>query len=70
MAYIYPNYSNKASLNAAIKNGAKIRAYTFSPTTKELVRTGELGVIGPHKPKRPKWYANVVVKNGFVARVV
>jgi hypothetical protein len=65
MSYVDPNYPTKKAFREAIKAGVAHRPYNPSgmyPTTSD----GTDVIEGPHYPKRHRWYASVIVKDGIV----
>ena len=69
MAYTVTNYKTKSALKAAFKEGETIKVYQpgpFGPT----VIDGRTSIEGPHYPKPHTWYADVMVKDGMVTRII
>jgi len=61
------NYPTKAALKAAI--GQSLRYTETSMFGPEYKRDGVLTVVGP-SPYNRKWFANITMINGIIAKVV
>lgn len=67
MSYTFINFKTKKALKEAIKNGTPIKLMNLHGHEKQ---NGVEYVEGPHYPKLHTWYAKVIVKDGFVVRVI
>ena len=67
--YASVNFDSKKKFKEAVANGDKIRVKNISPMGETLVENEKCCVSGPWYPKPHKWYAEVVVKDGFVISV-
>jgi hypothetical protein len=63
--YIEPNLQTKKALKEAVAKGEKIRV--FSPGLFPAPVNGSAVIEGPHGVH--KWYASVIVKDGYVEKV-
>lgn len=72
--YVYPNFKSKKALKDAIAEGKTVRfegQSMCSPTPDYSTFTGKiLDLMGPHYPEPHKWYANVILENGKVIKVI
>jgi hypothetical protein len=66
--YISPNLKTKKALKEAIKSGKIISV--FSPGPFPCPDNGAISVEGPHYPQPHRWYARVLVKDGYVKKVL
>lgn len=66
--YVSPNIKTKKALKEAVKAGLKINVYSPGPFPAKT--DGQEFVEGPHYPEPHRWYAQVLVKNGFVVKVI
>jgi hypothetical protein len=66
--YITPNFTTKAALCSAIREGCTVCAYSPGPFNPNL--NGVVDVEGPHAPKRHTWYAECEIVNGVVKKVM
>ena len=69
MAYVYPNFKYKKQLKQAVKDGRLVTARENTPWGQQPIKNGNAFIEGPHFPEPHTWYAQVVVKDGFVTRV-
>ena len=60
--YVEPNFTSRAALKKAVKEGEKVTV--FSPGPFPCVQEGTVAVEGPHYPKPHTWYAQVEVLDG------
>jgi len=65
--YVNPNFKTKKALKEAVKNDEKVSV--FSPGPFPANTDGIEFIEGPHYPEPHRWYAKVMVKNGFVIKV-
>ena len=68
MAYVDPNFKTKKALKEAVVNGDSVSV--FSPGPFGVKSDGKVAIEGPHYPKPHTWYANVLVEDGVVVKVV
>ena len=68
MAYVDPDYKTKKALKEAVASGEKVKV--FSPGPFGCRQNGIEFVEGPHFPKPHTWYAQVVVADGFITKVM
>ena len=72
--YVYPNFKSKKALKEAIAKGEKVtfRGQSMMDNTPDYSTfTGKiLDLMGPHYPEPHKWYANVILENGKVVKVI
>lgn len=64
--YVWPNFKTKKAFREAVNNGEKVQVY--SPGPFPATADGKETIEGPHYPEPHRWYASVVVENGYVAR--
>ena len=67
MAYTTRNFKTKKALKDAVTNGEQISVY--SPGPFPCKTDGLEFVEGPHFPEPHRWYAKVVLVNGYVTKV-
>lgn len=69
--YASVNFKTKKAFKDAVANGDKITVYQpnqmFASQSPPL--DGKVDVEGPHYPKPHSWYANVVLKDGYIVSV-
>ena len=65
--YASKDFKTKKEFKEAIAKGEKITLY--APGLGTPAWNGTDFVEGPHYPKPHKWYAKVVVKDGYVIKV-
>lgn len=65
--YTHTNFKTKKALKEAVANGQKVTIY--APGLGEPKMDGVEFLEGPHYPEPHKWYAEVVMKDGFVTKV-
>lgn len=66
--YVDPNFATKKALKQAVADG--VRVEVFSPGPFPAKRDGKVAIEGPHYPKPHTWYAQVLVADGVVTKVV
>lgn len=66
--YVSPNFRSKKAFKEALAAGSTIRA--FSPGSFGTVKNGTVFIEGPHFPATHTWYAECVVVNGVITKVV
>ena len=67
--YANGNPKTKKELKQRIANGEPVRAYQpggFFPSQTD----GSAVIEGPHYPKPHRWYAQVILKDGIITKVV
>jgi len=68
MSYVNPNYKTKKEFKQAVVDG--IKHLTYNPSGMFPTPQNGTDVIeGPHYPQPHRWYATVVIENGFVTKV-
>lgn len=69
--YASVNFKTKKAFKDAVANGDKITVYQPNQmfASQSPPRDGKVDVSGPHYPKPHTWYANVVLKDGYVVSV-
>ncbi len=65
--YTVKNFRTKKALKEAVASGEKIEI--FAPGLGEPKRDGTEYLEGPHYPAPHTWYAQVVMKDGYVKSV-
>ena len=65
--YVSPNFKTKKALKDAIKEGKKIEV--FSPGPFPCPKDGHVTLEGPHYPQPHTWYAQAILKDGYVVSV-
>lgn len=66
--YVDPNFKSKMVLKAAVADGQRVEV--FSPGPFPCPRDGKVSVEGPHYPQPHTWYAQVLVEDGRVVKVL
>lgn len=66
--YVTPNFKTKAALKRALQNGETVTV--FAPGLGTPTQNGTEFIEGPHYPQPHTWYAQVLVVNGKVTKVV
>ena len=66
--YVRPNFKTKKELKEAVKAGNRVEV--FSPGPFPAKANGKEYIEGPHYPKAHTWYAQVIVVDGYVSKVV
>ena len=67
--YTDKNYKSKKALKEDFKNGVQITVYQpggLFPSP----GTGRVCLEGPHYPKPHTWYADVMIKNNVVVKII
>lgn len=71
--YTVKNFKTKKALKEAVQAGEKIRIYQpggmFNPPEAQPDYSGKATLEGPHYPAPHSWYAQVVMKDGFIVSV-
>jgi hypothetical protein len=63
------DFLTKKELKEAISNGKKISVYQPGPFGDNVPNNGTIYLEGPHYPKPHKWYAQAILKDGYVVSV-
>lgn len=66
--YASTNPATKKALKAAVAAGERIEV--FSPGPFPAPTNGRASLEGPHYPKAHTWYANVLIEDGVITKVV
>lgn len=66
--YTTKNFKTKKALRDAIKAGEKIGVYNPGPFGSPP-RDGSVTLEGPHYPAAHSWYAQAVLKDGYITSV-
>jgi len=67
--YTEKNYRSKKALKEDIAAGVKVSYYQPGPFGGNEPRDGTIFLEGPHYPESHKWYAQALVKDGYIVRV-
>lgn len=71
--YARIDFPTKKALKDAVKAGTKISIYQpndmFGRTDAVQVGEHKVTLEGPHYPKPHRWYAQAVVRDGYVVKV-
>ncbi len=67
--YVNPNFKTKKALKEAVAAGKIVTIYQPGPFGGNELKNGAFAIEGPYYPEPHKWYANVVVKDGFITKV-
>ena len=67
--YVTPNFKTKKALKEALAKKVLVRVYNPGPIGTPVTNGTEV-VEGPHFPEPHRWYAEVLVQNGFVVKVL
>lgn len=65
--YCEINYKTKKALKEAVASGVKVGV--FAPGLGTPKTNGNETIEGPHYPKPHTWYAQVVMKDGYIVSV-
>ena len=66
--YVQPNFKTKKALKEAVAKGEPVEAFSAGPFP--CASNGQVSIEGPHFPKPHTWYAQVLVKDGLVVKVL
>lgn len=69
MAYTDHNFLTKKSLRDAIAAGKKITVYQPGGMFDNIPTDGTVYLEGPHYPQPHKWYAQGVMKDGYLVSI-
>lgn len=67
--YTSKNFKTKRQLKEAVANGEHITVYQPGPFRGNEPRNGRVCIEGPHYPEPHRWYAECVLKDGYVVSV-
>ncbi len=67
--YVRPNYATKRDLIAGLSKGDKVTIFQPGSFGGNEPKNAQLAVEGPHHPEPHKWYASIVIKDGYVTKV-
>lgn len=67
--YTDKNFKTKKSLKQAVENGEQISIYQPGPFGGGDYSNGKFCVEGPKFPEPHRWYASVIVKDGYITKV-
>ena len=67
--YTTINFKTKKALKEAVANGEQITVFQPGPFGGNAKTDGTVYLEGPHYPAPHTWYAEAVLKNGFVVKV-
>lgn len=67
MSYTSRNYQTKKAIKDALAAGEKVSCY--NPGLGECPVNGPITLEGPHFPQPHKWYAQGVMKNGYLVSI-
>ena len=66
--YTHIDFKSKKALKDALKNGEKLTVY--APGLGTVPNDGETTLEGPHYPKPHTWSARVMMKDGYISKVI
>lgn len=67
--YTNKNFKTKKALKEAIAAGEKIGIHQPGPFGGNEPTNGQVTLEGPHYPEPHKWYAQAIVKDGYIISV-
>lgn len=67
--YCTENFKTKKALKEAVASGRKIGFYQPGPFRGNEQKDGNIYLEGPHYPEPHTWYAEAVVKDGYIISV-
>jgi hypothetical protein len=69
--YTMENFKTKKALKEAVASGKKIGVYQPNSdlTGAEVPENGSVTLEGPHYPAPHSWYAQALLKDGYVVKV-
>lgn len=70
MAYTTINFKTKKELIAALADGKKISIYQPSPFDNKSIDNGIAYLEGPHYPQPHRWYARVMLQDGYIIEIL
>ncbi len=70
MAYTVEDFRSKKAMKEALAAGKVVAVYQPGPFGEDGVKDGRCAIEGPHYPKPHTWYADVLVKDGAIVKVV
>lgn len=69
MAYTTKNFKTKKAVKEALAAGEKITCYQPGPFGPSVPDNGTVYLEGPHYPQPHKWYAQGVMKDGYLVSI-
>lgn len=67
--YTTINFKTKKALKEALANGEKLTVYQPGPFGREPNKLEKVCLEGPHYPEPHRWYAEAVLKDGYIIKV-
>ena len=67
--YTTINFKTKKALKEALANGEKLTVYQPGPFGNEPNKREKVCLEGPHYPEPHKWYAEAILKDGYIIKV-
>lgn len=67
--YTSKNFKTKKELKEALANGEEVSCYQPGPFSGNEPKDGKVTLEGPHYPASHKWYAQGIVKDGYLVKV-
>ena len=67
--YTTTNFKTKKALKEAVAAGRKLGYYQPGPFGGTEKTDGDIFLEGPHYPAPHTWYAQAVVKDGYIVKV-
>lgn len=64
------NFKTKKALKEAVARGDQVTVWQPGPFGGAAPKNGRVVIEGPQYPEPHKWYANVVIKEGVIEKVV
>jgi hypothetical protein len=68
--YTTRNFKTKKALKEAVQNGDAIGIYQPGPFGGNEPRNGKVTLEGPHYPAPHTWYAQAVIVDGIITKVI
>lgn len=67
--YTVTNFKTKKALKEAVAAGQKVGIYQPGPFGGNEPKDGIICLEGPHYPQAHSWYANALLKDGYIVKV-
>ena len=67
--YTAKNFKTKRAVKDALARGERIRVYQPGPFEAAGPKDGEVCIEGPHYPEPHRWYATVLIKDGYLVKI-
>lgn len=67
--YCSTNFKTKKALKEAVAAGKKITVFQPGPFGGNEPTNGGVTLEGPHYPEPHKWYAQAILKDGYIVSV-